>query len=107
MTALEPCPLLIGERWVHDHGCATVPLHNPSTGETLAAVPLCGEREVDRAVRAALAVAPAWQATPAVDRARVMFRYQAILNREADALARLIAREEGKTFAEAIDAIKK
>ncbi len=39
--------------------------------------------------------------TPAVDRARVMFRYRELLDRNAEELARLVTREHGKTLAEA------
>src|SRR5205085_1273949 len=52
---------------------------NPSTGKVIAQVPLCSAEEVNQAVRAAADALPAWAETPAVDRARIMFRYREIL----------------------------
>ena len=57
--------------------------------------------DVDRAVQAAAAALPAWAETPAVERARVMFRFRELLARHADELARLVTREHGKTLGEA------
>jgi malonate-semialdehyde dehydrogenase (acetylating)/methylmalonate-semialdehyde dehydrogenase len=73
---------------------------NPSNGTVIAQVPLSCPADVDAAVAAAYAASPQWQATPAIERARVMFRYREILEREIEPLAQLITREHGKTFAE-------
>src|SRR5690606_1190727 len=53
------------------------------------------------AVDAAQAAFPAWAATPPLQRARVMFRLRALLERDADVLARLITAEHGKTLSDA------
>ena len=74
---------------------------NPSTGQIQARVPLATADEVDRAVRAAAAVLPDWSETPAVERARVMFRFRELLHGHFDELAALVTREHGKTLAEA------
>src|SRR5262249_48709852 len=47
------------------------------------------------------AALPAWAETPAVERARVMFRFRELLTRHAEELARSVTREHGKTLAEA------
>jgi malonate-semialdehyde dehydrogenase (acetylating)/methylmalonate-semialdehyde dehydrogenase len=74
---------------------------NPSTGCVQARVPLCTAEEIDRAVRAAAAALPAWSETPAVERARVMFRFRERLQARFEELAALVTREHGKTISEA------
>ena len=64
-------------------------------------MPLCGADTVDQVVRSALAAFPGWRDTPVVERARVLFRYRQILEGEADALARLVSHDHGKTLADA------
>ena len=67
----------------------------------IAKVPFCTAAEVDAVVQAAATALPAWAETPAVDRARVLFRFRDKLEKHTDELARLVTREHGKTLAEA------
>ena len=64
-------------------------------------MPFCTAEEIDRAVQAAAAALPAWSETPAVERARVMFRFRERLQASFEELAALVTREHGKTIAEA------
>ncbi|WP_372012619.1 CoA-acylating methylmalonate-semialdehyde dehydrogenase [Pseudoxanthomonas sp. 10H] len=80
-----------------DHG----EVFDPATGQVTARVPLAGSDDVRVAVDAAQAAFPAWAATPPLQRARVMFRLRALLERDADALARTITAEHGKTLSDA------
>ena len=75
---------------------------NPSdTGEVVATYPAGGAAEVDAAVSAARAAFPAWsQASPEV-RADLLDKVGATLIARAAELGELLAREEGKTRAEA------
>ncbi len=75
-------------------------VHDPSTGEVIAQVPLSTRAEVDAAVAAARAAFPAWAGTPIKERVQVFFRYKALLEHHIDELAALITRENGKTLAE-------
>jgi malonate-semialdehyde dehydrogenase (acetylating)/methylmalonate-semialdehyde dehydrogenase len=102
MTATaELVPILVAGRWQASKSERTGPIYNPSTGKVIARVPLCTAAEVDVAVRAAHAALPAWAETPAVDRARVLFRYREKLDKHSDELAKLVTREHGKTLPEA------
>jgi malonate-semialdehyde dehydrogenase (acetylating)/methylmalonate-semialdehyde dehydrogenase len=74
---------------------------NPATGERARQVALAGAGDVDAAVRAAAAAFPDWAATPALMRARVMFKFKELLDREAESLARLITAEHGKVLSDA------
>ena len=99
-TGIEPIKILVGGRWETSIATRFGKVFNPSTGALIAQVPLCPAAEVDRAVRSAASVQPAWAETPVVERAQVMFRFREILVRHADELARTVTREHGKTLAE-------
>jgi malonate-semialdehyde dehydrogenase (acetylating)/methylmalonate-semialdehyde dehydrogenase len=91
----------IGGEWTTFTGAPRSPVFNPSLGEVIAELPLGGAAEVDAAVQAAQAAFPAWADTPPSERARIFFRYRTLIERDFDAIARLIAKENGKTYAEA------
>ena len=74
---------------------------NPATGQVTGCVALASAKEVGLAVAAAQAAFPAWADTPPLRRARVMFKFLELLNRERDALARMITAEHGKVFTDA------
>jgi malonate-semialdehyde dehydrogenase (acetylating)/methylmalonate-semialdehyde dehydrogenase len=82
-------------------GVPLIDVHDPSSGEVIARVPLSSAREVDAAVRCARAAAPGWAATPIKDRVQVLFRYRALLERHVDELAALVTEENGKIASEA------
>src|SRR3954462_10225094 len=96
----ELVPMLVAGRWQASTSDPPGPVYNPSPGRVIARVPLCTAAEVDTAVRAARAALPGWAETPAVDRARVLFRYREKLEKHTDELAKLVTREHGKTLAE-------
>jgi malonate-semialdehyde dehydrogenase (acetylating)/methylmalonate-semialdehyde dehydrogenase len=97
MHALEPCPLFINGEWVVSTGTDTEPVYNPSEGTQISATPMCGAAEIDSAVRAASGAFPAWAETPAVERARLMFRFKELLEKHFEDLSRIVTRENGKT----------
>lgn len=53
VAELQQVPLLAGERWFVPEGAEWGPVHNPSTGEPIARVPLCGPAEIEIVVQAA------------------------------------------------------
>ena len=80
----------------------TGPVYNPATGEVIARVPRGGAPEVDAAVAAARAVFPAWRDTPLIARSQVLFAFRELMWRQREELARLITRDHGKTFPDAL-----
>jgi malonate-semialdehyde dehydrogenase (acetylating)/methylmalonate-semialdehyde dehydrogenase len=86
---------------------STLPVMNPATGEQIASVPLSSSKDVDAAVRAASAALPAWSATPIKERAQVFYRYKALMEKNANELAALVQRENGKTLGEAMAEVEK
>ncbi len=99
-TTAESVPMLVDGKWAPSRSSRTGPVHNPSNGKVIAQVALASVEEVDAAVRAAAAALPAWADTPAVDRARILFRYRDKLEKHTEELARLVTREHGKTLPE-------
>ncbi len=92
--------------WIAGHSVASASLRrgevfNPATGEVSAYVPFATSKEVDAAVQAASTAFKAWAATPALRRARVLFRFKELVEAAAQEIATLIAREHGKTVADA------
>jgi malonate-semialdehyde dehydrogenase (acetylating)/methylmalonate-semialdehyde dehydrogenase len=77
------------------------PVHNPSRGEVIAEAPESDAQTIDLAVQAARKAFPEWADTPAVERARVMFRFAHLLEQHFEELARMVTREHGKTLEEA------
>ena len=74
---------------------------NPTIGAVAAHVPFAGTEEINAAVRAARDAFKPWAATPALRRARVLFRFKELVEAQADDIARLIAKEHGKTVSDA------
>ena len=95
------CPVFIDGEWRRSAGLPTTPVYNPSTGEVIAECPVGDAKLVDEAVQAAAAAFPAWRDTPAIERARVFFRYRQLLEKNFDLLCLSISREHGKTLVEA------
>jgi len=74
---------------------------DPNTGEVQAKVDFASPDEVERAIAVAAAAQPAWAATNPQRRARVLFKFLELLQRELDDLAKLLSSEHGKTVADA------
>jgi malonate-semialdehyde dehydrogenase (acetylating)/methylmalonate-semialdehyde dehydrogenase len=101
MSSVVSVPCLIGGRFENSGSDRQGDVFNPSTGKVQAKVPFCPAEEIDRAVRAAAEALPEWSETPAVERARVMFRFRELMQARFAELAALVTREHGKTLAEA------
>ena len=82
-------------------GGRTGRVFNPNTGAQQAEVAFSAARDVDAAVQAALAAFPAWAATNPQRRARVMFNFKALVEKNMDELAHLLSSEHGKVLADA------
>jgi malonate-semialdehyde dehydrogenase (acetylating) / methylmalonate-semialdehyde dehydrogenase len=74
---------------------------DPNTGEVQAKVAFASRSEVERAITVADAAQPAWAATNPQRRTRVLMKFLDLVQKEFDALARLLSSEHGKTFADA------
>jgi malonate-semialdehyde dehydrogenase (acetylating) / methylmalonate-semialdehyde dehydrogenase len=80
---------------------------NPATGEKSADLPLSTVEEVNAAVAAAKKAAVGWSATPPMKRVAPMFRFKELLQKNADAIARAISSEHGKTHPDALGELQR
>ncbi|MFO7787105.1 MAG: CoA-acylating methylmalonate-semialdehyde dehydrogenase [Halospina sp.] len=76
-------------------------VHNPATGEVTAQVAMAEAATTREAIQAARDALPGWQAETPLNRARVMFRYKALIERHFEEIAQLITREHGKVIEDA------
>lgn len=91
---------LINGQSVNDH-VRTQPVFNPATGQATKEVALAGKKTVEQAITAAEKAFPEWRNTPVIKRARVMFRFKELLEKNSDAICRLIGEEHGKIMHDA------
>src|SRR6516225_7228800 len=73
---------------------------DPNTGEVQAKVALAKHSEVEHAIANAQAAQPGWAATNPQRRARVMFKFLELIQKEFDSLAKLLSSEHGKVIAD-------
>jgi malonate-semialdehyde dehydrogenase (acetylating) / methylmalonate-semialdehyde dehydrogenase len=83
------------------------PVYDPSTGLVQAEVELADAALLEQAVENALAAQPAWAATNPQRRARVMFGFKELIERNMDELARLLSSEHGKVVADSMGDIQR
>ena len=92
--------VFIGGRW--RAAAETLPIENPSTGETIGELAAAGAAEVDEAVAAARRAAEGdWGALPAFERGRILSRMSHAVLAETEHLAELEATDVGKPIGQA------
>jgi len=80
---------------------ATRTVLSPTTGQPIAQAPEGGVAEAERALRAACAAQPAWGRMAPLARAVIMRRIADLIDRDHEALARIVVDEQGKPITEA------
>jgi len=73
---------------------------DPNTGEVQAKVAFAAKAEVDQAIADAAAAQPGWGATNPQRRARVLFKFLELIQKDVENLAKLLSSEHGKTLAD-------
>ncbi|WP_439070267.1 aldehyde dehydrogenase [Serratia nevei] len=76
------------------------PVISPSTGERLADLHYCNERDVERAVLAAEAAFPAWKSLGQQARARLVAQLADVLESDLERMAQIDARDVGRCISE-------
>jgi len=79
----------------------TADVFNPATGEVQAKVSLASKSDVGDAVKSALKAFPAWAETPPITRARILFKFKDLIEKNSDELTKLIVSEHGKVYEDA------
>ncbi|WP_027966147.1 CoA-acylating methylmalonate-semialdehyde dehydrogenase [Halomonas halocynthiae] len=91
----------------HLTAARSLPVSNPSTGETIRDVADGDADTVAQAIVAAEAAFPAWRDTPPAKRAQVMYRFKQLLEDNSERLVQLISEEHGKTLEDAMGELKR
>ena len=94
-------PQLIDGEWRQSQSREAIDVTDPATQVVIARAPKATPEEIEAAVASARQAFLAWREVPAPERARLMLRYQHLLKEHHDELAEILARETGKTFADA------
>src|SRR5438067_5487096 len=92
---------LIGGKQVSGTSGRSGDVFNPNTGEVQAKVAFASKSEVEQAIASAEAAQDAWAATNPQRRARVLFKFLELVQKEFDSLAKLLSSEHGKTIPDA------
>ena len=74
---------------------------DPSNQEILCMAPCATDQEVERAITSAKEAFLTWKETPPPERSRVMMKYQELLKTNQDDIAKILSKENGKTFEDA------
>ena len=78
-----------------------------ATGEQCAEVVMASEADVDAAIQSAQDAFAGWSRTPVLRRARVMFRFKELIDRDRKEIAALITQEHGKVLHDADGSIQR
>lgn len=82
-------------------------IYNPATGESVGKVAVADHKIVNKAVIAAEQAYISWSKTTPLQRAKLMFRYKFLLEKNLSLLAEMVTRENGKTIAESLGSIQR
>ena len=74
---------------------------NPATGEQSAEVKLATAKDVNDAVENSKKAFDSWANKPPLQRARVMFKFKELIEKNADELTKIIVSEHGKVYEDA------
>lgn len=91
----------VGGQFRNSVSTKIVDVYDPSTGEVIAQMPCCTDDEVNEAVEAAKEAFKSWSMTAPSKRAEIMFKVKQLLDAHMDELTMMVARENGKCWAEA------
>ena len=98
MSTPVPIGHHIGGERVADETARQADVHDPARAAVTRQVALADTATVDRAVAAAHEAFPSWSATPPHVRARILFRFRDLVERDLNRLAAIITAEHGKVL---------
>ncbi len=91
----------IDGKWVQADSGETFNVENPATGEVIGVVPNANGSETKRAIEAAHKAFKTFKKTSVKDRVNMLRKLQKVIIENQEALAQLLAAEQGKPIAEA------
>jgi malonate-semialdehyde dehydrogenase (acetylating)/methylmalonate-semialdehyde dehydrogenase len=100
-------PHIIGGKAVTGTSNRHGDVFNPATGEITGKVPFANGDDVNSAVASARAALDEWASTPALRRARVMFKFKELIEKNIDDLAAIVTAEHGKVLSDARGSVQR
>jgi succinate-semialdehyde dehydrogenase/glutarate-semialdehyde dehydrogenase len=91
----------IGGQWIDSSDRETIDVVNPATGDIIGSVPRLTAGDVDRAIDVANKALPAWRATSAKERSKLLRRWFDLCMQHQEDLAVILTSEQGKPLTEA------
>ena len=79
----------------------TSKVFNPATGEQTSEVKLASTQDVDTSVQIAKKAFVSWSNKPPLQRARVLFKFKELIEKNSEELTKIIVSEHGKVFDDA------
>ena len=76
-------------------------IFNPATGKQESEVILGSKPDLDLAVDKAKVAFETWSNVPAIQRARIIFKFKELIEKNSDELTKLIVAEHGKVYEDA------
>ncbi|MBC3764614.1 CoA-acylating methylmalonate-semialdehyde dehydrogenase [Neptunicella marina] len=98
---MNTVPLFIDGKFVSSKADQFIDVTNPANNEVIARAPCATDDEMQQAIASAKSAFADWREVPVPERARLMMRYQHLLKQHHDEIAEILAKETGKTFADA------
>lgn len=92
----------INGEWIESKTDKYEDIINPATKEVIARVPISTKEELNYAAEIAADTFESWKRVPVSKRARILFNFQQLLQKNKEELAHLITIENGKNTAEAL-----
>ena len=74
---------------------------NPATGEQSAEVKLASTKDMNYAIEKAHKAFDSWSNKPPLQRARIMFKFKELIEKNSDELTKIIVSEHGKVYEDA------
>ncbi|SVA79365.1 uncharacterized protein METZ01_LOCUS132219, partial [marine metagenome] len=76
-------------------------IFNPATGDQESEVKLGSKLDLDNAVQIAKKAFETWSLKPPIQRARIMFKFKELIEKNSDELTKMIVSEHGKVYEDA------
>src|SRR5262249_36892259 len=94
--------LFIDGKWTNGAGRKSEPVINPANEKPLAELPHASKADLDEALEAAKKGFALWRKTSAWDRGRVLHKAAHLVRERAEAIAKILTQEQGKTLFESV-----
>ena len=82
-------------------------IYNPAVGEVAGHIRVADQQTVNQAVEAAKSAFQSWSLTTPPQRAKILFRFKELLDKNSGNLAKLVTEEHGKTLTEALGSVQR